>query len=301
MKIAILSRENQNYTTGRLAEAIKAQGHEPLLIDYSRCYVDIEPNRPAVHYDGRPLEGIDIVVPRIGASITSYGAAVIRQFEMMRVYASVSSLALVRSRDKLRALQLLARAGIGIPRTVFARQKADTSDLIDMVGGAPVVIKLLASTQGRGVVLGETRKAASSIIEAFYELGTNILIQEFIEEAHGSDIRIIVAGENVVGAMMRQGQEGDFRSNLHRGGKAQPVELTTKEKNIAIKSAQTLGLKVAGVDIVRSKRGPLVLEVNSSPGLEGLEKVVGKHAAEDIIDFIVKQASGKRRRDRIGA
>lgn len=301
MKIAILSRGSKNYTTKRLVEAGRNRGHDMIIINHANCFVDIERNKPGIIYKGEALENIDAIVPRIGQSVTSYGSAVIRQFEMMRVYTPVSSLALVRSRDKLRSLQLLARSGVGIPKTVFARQAKETEDLIERVGGAPVVIKLLEGTHGIGVVLAETRKAAKSVIEAFYGLGANILIQEFIEEAHGADIRVIVVGERIVGAMMRKGEEGEFRSNLHRGGESLPVELTKKEANIAIKAARTLGLPIAGVDIIRSKRGPLVLEVNSSPGLGGIEKQTGEDIAGEIIEYVVSKASGKRRKDRIGA
>jgi len=301
MKIVILSRGPSNYSTRRLVEAAIARGHSAKVVNHANCYVDIERNKPAILYNGQSLENVDIVIPRIGQSITSYGSAVVRQFEMMRVYTPVSSLALVRSRDKLRSMQLLARSGVGIPKTVFARQAKETDELIEKAGGAPVVIKLLEGTHGIGVVLAETRKAAKSVIEAFYGLGANILIQEFIEEAHGADIRVIVVGERVVGAMMRKGPEDEFRSNLHRGGESLPVELTKKEANIAIKAARTLGLPIAGVDIIRSKRGPLVLEVNSSPGLGGIEMQTKEDIAGEIIDYVVSKASGKRRKDRIGA
>ncbi|MEI8072755.1 MAG: 30S ribosomal protein S6--L-glutamate ligase [Candidatus Saccharibacteria bacterium] len=301
MRIAILSRGRGNYSTKRLLEAGRERGHEMVVINHANSSVDIERNKPGIMYKGNNVENVDAIIPRIGQSITSYGAAVVRQFEMMRVYTPVSSLALVRSRDKLRSLQLLARSGVGIPKTVFARQAVDTEDIIELVGGAPVVIKLLEGTHGIGVVLAETRKAARSVIEAFYGLGANILVQEFIEEAHAADIRVIVIGDKVVGAMMRQGDESDFRSNLHRGGQTLPVELTKKETNIAIKAARTLGLPIAGVDIIRSKRGPLVLEVNSSPGLRGIESQTGEDIAGQIIDYVVAKSAGKRRKDRIGA
>ena len=301
MKIAILSKGTGNYSTKRLMEAGKERGHDMVIINHANCSVDIERNKPGILYKGQKIENIDAIIPRIGQSITSYGSAVVRQFEMMRVYTPVSSLALVRSRDKLRSLQLLARSGVGIPKTVFARQAVGTEELIELVGGAPVVIKLLEGTHGIGVVLAETRKAAKSVIEAFYGLGANLLIQEFIEEAHAADVRVIVVGDRVVGAMMRQGQEGEFRSNLHQGGTSLPVSLTKKETNIAIKAARTLGLPIAGVDIIRSSRGPLVLEVNSSPGLGGIESQTGEDIAGEIIDYVVQKASGKRRKDRIGA
>lgn len=301
MKIAILSMGPKNYTTIRLLEAVTKAGHEAVLINHARCSIDIERNKPGISYDGELLTDIDIIIPRIGQSVTSFGGAVIRQFEMMRVFTSVSSLALLRTRDKLRSMQILARAGVGIPKTVFARQSQETDELIDLVGGAPVVIKLLEGTQGIGVVLAETKKAAKSVIEAFYGLGADILIQEYIEEAEGADIRVIVVGDRVVGAMMRKGQDGEFRSNLHRGGKSLPVELSKKEHNVALKAAHTLGLYVAGVDLIRSKKGPLVLEVNSSPGLQGIEAQTGEDIAGTIVDYLVEKAGGKRRKDRIGA
>jgi ribosomal protein S6--L-glutamate ligase len=301
MKIAILSKGPKNYSTQRLFEAAAEKGHEAVVVNHAKCYMDIESNNPNIYYQGESLADVDIVIPRIGQSITSYGSAVIRQFEMMRKYVSVNSLALVRSRDKLRSMQILARSGVNIPKTVFAREGEYTEELLDIVGGAPVVIKLLEGTHGIGVVLAETKKAAKSVIDAFYGIGANILIQEFIEEAHGSDLRVIVVGDRVVGAMLRKGAEGDFRSNLHRGGEAQPAELTKKEANVAIKAARTLGLNIAGVDILRSSKGPLVLEVNSSPGLQGIEKQTGEDIAGEIIDYVVSKALGKRRKDRIGA
>lgn len=300
MKIAVLSRGSGNYTTKRLVEAGQQRGHNVVVINHANCNIDIERNKPGIIYKGKVIDDIDAIIPRIGQSITSYGSAVVRQFEMMRVYTSVSSLALVRSRDKFRALQLLARSGVGIPRTVFARQSQEPDSLIDVVGGSPVVIKLLEGTHGIGVVLAETRKAAKSVIQAFYGLGASLLVQEFIEEANGADIRVIVVGDRVAGAFMRKNDE-DFRSNLHRGGQSLPVELNKKETNIALKAANTLGLPIAGVDIIRSKRGPLVLEVNSSPGLGGIEKQTGEDIAGEIIDYVVQKAKGKRRKDRIGA
>ena len=301
MKIAVLSKGPKNYSTMRLIEAAKQRGHEAVVINHAKCYMNIERNRPVILYEGKIIDDVDIIIPRIGQSITSYGSAVVRQFEMMRTFSSLSSLALVRSRDKLRSMQILARSGVGIPKTVFARQSQDPEDLLELVGGSPVVIKLLEGTHGLGVVLAETRKAAKSVIQAFYGLGANILVQEFIEEANGADIRVLVVGDRIAGAMMRKGEEGEFRSNLHRGGKSLPVQLTKKEANIALKATKTLGLYVAGVDIIRSKRGPLILEVNSSPGLQGPERQTGEDLAGEIIDYVVTKASGKRRKDRIGA
>lgn len=301
MKIAILSAGRKNYSTRRLVEAANAKGHTPVVVDYTKAYMAIESRNPSVHWEGRSVDEVEAVVPRIAARYTNYGAAVLRQFEMMRAYTATSSLALVRSRDKLRSMQLLARAGVGIPKTVFASQTSDAAELLELVGGAPVVVKLLESTQGKGVVLAETKKAAKSVIEAFNSINANFILQEFIEEADGADIRVIVVGDKIVGAMMRKGQEGEFRSNLHRGGESTPVELSKKEQNVALKAASTLGLSIAGVDLIRSRRGPLVLEVNSSPGLEGIEAQTGEDIATKMIDFVTERAKGKRRRDKIGA
>lgn len=300
MKIAILSRED-NYTNRRLVEEAEKAGHEIRVIDFTRCYVQLEQSKPQVFFEGESLNDIDAIIPRIGASVTSYGAAIIRQFEMMGVYSSVSSLALVRSRDKLRSYQLLSRAKVGIPKSVFARRTQDAASIVEMLGGAPLIVKLLEGKMGKGVVLAETRKAAKSVIEAFYSISAEFLVQEFIEEAHGADVRALIVGGEIVGAMMRQGEEGEFRSNLHRGGKALPVELSKKEHNLALKAASTMGLQIAGVDIIRSKRGPLILEINSSPGLEGIEKATKLDIAGSVIDFVVTRAQGKRRRDKIGA
>ncbi len=301
MKIAVLSIGPGNYTTKRLMEAIEQRGHEGVRISYKEAYMKIESNHTSVHADGSMVQDVNAIIPRIAASYTSYGAAVVRQFEMGRVYSSVSSLALVRSRDKLRSMQLLARAGIGIPKTVFANAATDSDSLLELIGGSPAVVKLVSSTHGKGVVLAETKKAAKSVIEAFNSLGANFIVQEFIEEANGADIRAIVVGDKVVGAMLRQGADGEFRSNLHRGGSSSPVELTRKEQNLAVKAAKTLGLAIAGVDILRSKRGPLILEVNSSPGIQGTERETGFDVAGAMIDFVVEKAGGKRRKDRIGA
>jgi len=290
VKIAILSRNPKLYSTRRLVEAAKERGHEVRVIDHTRCYMNITSSSPMVHYKGERLEGFDAVIPRIGASVTFYGTAVLRQFEMMGVYPINESVAISRSRDKLRSLQLLSRKGLGLPITGFARHPHEVGDLIKMVGGAPLVIKLLEGTQGIGVVLAETKSAASSVIEAFMGLETNILIQEFIKEAGGADIRCLVVDGKVVAAMKRQGAEGEFRSNLHRGGSAQVVKITPKERATAIKAAATMGLNVAGVDILRAERGPVIMEVNSSPGLEGIEGATGKDIAGMIIQCIEKNA-----------
>ncbi|MCB1725036.1 MAG: 30S ribosomal protein S6--L-glutamate ligase [Chromatiaceae bacterium] len=288
MNIAILSRNPKLYSTTRLVEAAKERGHEVRVLDVLRCYMNITSMRPSIHYKGEDLTGFDAVIPRIGASVTFYGTAVLRQFEMMGVYPLNESVAITRSRDKLRSLQLLARKGIGLPVTGFAHSPDDVQDMLKMVGGAPAVIKLLEGTQGIGVVLAETEKAAESVIEAFMGLKANILIQEFIKEAGGSDIRCLVVGGKVVAAMKRQGKEGEFRSNLHRGGSASLIRLTPEERSTAVRAASIMGLNVCGVDILRSNHGPVVMEVNSSPGLEGIEHATEKDIAGMIIQFIEK-------------
>ena len=296
MKIAILSRNSKLYSTRRLVEAAQERGHEVRVLDVLRCYMNITSNRPSIHYKGEDLTGFDAVIPRIGASVTFYGTAVLRQFEMMGVFPLNESVAVTRSRDKLRSLQLLARKGIGLPVTGFAHSPDDVGDLIDMVGGAPLVIKLLEGTQGIGVVLAETHKAAESVIEAFMGLKANILTQEFIKEAGGADIRCFVVGDKVVAAMKRQGKEGEFRSNLHRGGSASLIRITPEERSTALRAAKTMGLNVAGVDLLRSNHGAVVMEVNSSPGLEGIEAASGKNIAGGIIEFIEKNAASRRTR-----
>jgi ribosomal protein S6--L-glutamate ligase len=290
MKIGILSRNPKLYSTSRLVEAAEARGHEVHVIDTLRCYMNITSMKPEVHYKGENLTGFDAVIPRIGASVTFYGTAVLRQFEMMNVYPLNESVAISRSRDKLRALQLLSRKGIGLPVTGFAHRPDDVDDLIKMVGGAPLVIKLLEGTQGIGVVLAETKGAAESVIEAFMGLQANILVQEFIKEAGGADIRCFVVGGKVVASMKRQGKEGEFRSNLHRGGSANLIRITPEERSTAVRAAQTMGLNVCGVDLLRSNHGPVVMEVNSSPGLGGIEAATGKDVAGLIIDFIEKNS-----------
>ncbi|MCX4187676.1 30S ribosomal protein S6--L-glutamate ligase [Methylophaga sp. OBS4] len=290
MKIAILSRNPKLYSTSRLVEAAEARGHEVRVLDVLRCYMNITSLKPEVHYKGENLTGFDAVIPRIGASVTFYGTAVLRQFEMMSVYPLNESVAISRSRDKLRALQLLSRKGIGLPVTGFAHRPDDVDDLIKMVGGAPLVIKLLEGTQGIGVVLAETEKASESVIEAFMGMKANILVQEFIKEAGGADIRCLVVGDKVVAAMKRQSKEGEFRSNLHRGGSANLIRITPAERATAVRAAKTMGLNVCGVDLLRSNHGPVVMEVNSSPGLEGIEKATGKDIANMLIEFIEKNA-----------
>ncbi|GAA4448323.1 30S ribosomal protein S6--L-glutamate ligase [Nibrella saemangeumensis] len=286
MRIAILSTNSGLYSTRRLVEAVQQRGHESLVVDHLDCQVIIENDSPSILYKGEVLDQIDAIVPRIGASVTDYGCAIVRQFEMMKVFTTAKSQAIMRSRNKLRSLQVLSRAGVGLPKTVFANHAEEIDRLIRLVGGPPVVIKLLEGTQGIGVVLAETAKAAKSTIEAFYGLKKHVLIQEYIAEAKGSDIRAFVVGGHIVGAMKRQGVEGEFRSNLHRGGNAKAILLTAEEEQTAVNAARALGLKVAGVDMLRSDRGPLVLEVNSSPGLEGIEKATGLDVAGQIIGYI---------------
>ncbi|MBP6783754.1 MAG: 30S ribosomal protein S6--L-glutamate ligase [Verrucomicrobiales bacterium] len=294
MKIAILSRDKKLYSTNALYEAGLKRGHEMRVIDYVRCHMEITSLRPSIYLGSEKLDGFDAVIPRIGATYTHFGCAVVRQFEMMGVSSVNESVAISRSRDKLRSLQLLARKGIGLPVTGFAHDPRTTEALIDQVGGAPLVIKLLEGTQGVGVVLAETKKAAESVIEAFRGLNANILAQEYIKEAGGADIRCLVVGDKVVASMKRQGKEGEFRSNLHRGGTASVVKITPEERSTATRAAKILGLNVAGVDLLRSNHGPVVLEVNSSPGLEGIETATGKDIAKLIIEFIEKAAKGKK-------
>jgi ribosomal protein S6--L-glutamate ligase len=289
MKIGILSRKASLYSTQRLREAADERGHAVSVIDFLRCSMGLSRTNPSVVYRDEAVR-VDAVIPRIGASVTFYGMAVVRQFETMGVYTLSTSEAIGRSRDKLMALQLLAKEGLGLPVTAFARSIKDTNSLIDMVGGTPLIVKLLEGTQGRGVVLAETKKAAESVIDAFRGLQANILVQEFVKEAGGSDIRCIVIGGRVVAAMKRQAAPGEFRSNLHRGGNAEAVKLSTKERRTAVKAAKALGLSVAGVDLLRSDRGPLLLEVNSSPGLEGIENATGVDVAGEIIEFLENHA-----------
>lgn len=286
MKIAVLSRNAKLYSTRRIVEAGEKRGHEMLVLDHLKCVLAIEAGKPHIFYQGNEVTGVDAVIPRIGASATFYGTAVVRQFEMMKIFTAVESQALVRSRDKLRSLQLMARAKLGMPKTAFAYNSKYIDNIIQQVGGAPVVIKLLEGTQGIGVILAETHKVAKSVIEGFLSLDAHILIQEFIAEAGGADIRAFIVDGQVVGAMKRQGAEGEFRSNLHRGGTATIINLTREEKETAIKAAKTLGLSIAGVDMLQSKRGPLVMEVNSSPGLEGIEGATKKDIAGKIIEYV---------------
>lgn len=287
MKIGILSQNQNLYSTKQLIQAAKKRGHNAIILNTLRCYMSITPNKPTIHYtNGKILKGFDAIIPRIGASITFYGTAVLRQFEMQGTYSLNDSIAITRARDKLRAHQLLSRKGIGMPMTGFAHNPQNAKALINLAGGAPVVIKLLEGTQGKGVILAETQKSAESLIEAFRGLKAFFLVQEFIKEAKGKDIRCFVIGDKVVAAMERRAERGDFRANIHRGGIANVIKITPQERKIAVKAAKAMGLNVAGVDIVRSNRGPLVLEVNASPGLQGIEAASGKDIAGMIINFI---------------
>ncbi len=298
MKIALLSRNPDLYSHRRLVEAAEERGHEMDIIDHLKCYINITSHRPAIFYQGNKIEGYDAVIPRIGASVTFFGTAVLRQFEVMGVYPLNESVAVARSRDKLRSLQLLARKGIGLPVTVFAHRTGQASHILELLDGAPVVIKLLEGTQGQGVMLGETDKSAESIIQAFGKLNAHILVQEFVKEAKGEDIRCLVIGDRVVASMLRKGKEGDFRSNLHRGGSAESIRITPAERSTAVSAAKAMGLNVCGVDLLRSNHGPVVMEVNSSPGLEGVETATKIDIAGKIIQFIEKDATQKRTKTR---
>ncbi|MEQ9426656.1 MAG: 30S ribosomal protein S6--L-glutamate ligase [Cyclobacteriaceae bacterium] len=302
MKIAVLSRNDKLYSTRRLVEAIEQRGHQSRVIDHLKCDIVMEEEGPSIFYHGENLKDIDAIIPRIGASVTFYGTAVVRHFEMMKVFSAVDSLAITRSRDKLRSLQILSRAKVGMPKTAFTNFSKEENRLISHIGNAPVVIKLLEGTQGLGVVLAESNKAAKSVIEAFDSLKTRVILQEFIEEAGGADIRAFIVDGEIVGAMKRQGKEGEFRSNLHRGGSAKVIKLKRAEKTTALAAAKAMGLAIAGVDILQSKRGPLVLEVNSSPGLEGIESATGVDIAGKIVEYIERGTSKKRRpKDKVKA
>lgn len=303
MKIAILSNGPGNYSTKRLKEEAIKRGHEVSIIKYRDCYASIEKNNPTVSYEGEDLANFDAIIPRIAAYMTRYGSAIVRQLEMQGVYTVSSSLAITRSRDKLRSMQLLAKAGVGIPKTVVSRNSTDIDNLLEKIGGTPVIIKLARGTHGNGVVLAETKKAATSVLQAFYlsnEDGTNILLQEFIKESAGTDIRAFVVGSRVVASMKRQSLDDDFRSNLHKGGSGVSIKLTEEERKTAIKAAKAMGLNVAGVDMMRSERGPLVLEVNASPGF-GVEKVTGRDVASAVIEYVELNAKRRNRKDKVGA
>ncbi|MBQ1372613.1 30S ribosomal protein S6--L-glutamate ligase [Candidatus Saccharibacteria bacterium] len=303
MKIAILSNGPSNYSTQRLKEEAEQRGHEVSIVKYKDCYVSIEPNNNLVYYNGEPLERFDAIIPRIATYMTNYGCMIVRQLEMQGEYTLSRSLAITRARDKLRSMQLLAKNNINIPRTVVSRDSANIDQLLDQLGGAPVIIKLARSTHGNGVVLAETKKAAKSTLQAFYltnESGTNILLQEFVKESAGTDIRAFVVGSKVIASMKRQSLDDDFRSNLHKGGSGTPIKLTPTEEKMAVRAAKAMGLSVAGVDIMRSERGPLVLEVNASPGF-GIEKVTGRNVAGKIIEYVEHNAKRTVHRDRVGA
>jgi ribosomal protein S6--L-glutamate ligase len=303
MKIAILSNGSGNYSTKRLKEEALNRGHQVSIIKYRDCYASIEQSNPTVSYRGEDLATFDAIIPRIASYMTRYGTAIVRQLEMQGVYSVSSSLAINRSRDKLRSMQVLARAGVGIPKTVVSRNSTDIDDLLEKIGGTPVIIKLARGTHGNGVVLAETKKAAKSVLQAFYlsdDDGTNILLQEFVEESAGTDIRAFVVGSRVVASMKRQSLDDDFRSNLHKGGQGVAVKLTEEERRMAIRAAKAMGLNIAGVDMMRSKRGPLVLEVNASPGF-GVEQVTGRDVAGPIIEYVEMNAKRRNKKDKVGA
>jgi len=301
MKIAILSKGSLNYTTVRLKEVAKARGHEAVVVNYAKCYMAVEKGNPVVYYKGKKLTDIDAIIPRIAQSYTMYGSAVVRQFEMQGVYTTSSSIAIVRSRDKLRAYQLLDKYGVGVPKTVFARETADFEEVIELAGGAPVIIKVARGTHGNGVVLAETRKAAQAVMQAFFVEGVNFLVQEFVAESAGSDIRALVVGGRVVASIKRQSLDDDFRSNTHQGGVGTAIKLTDEEKKVAIKAAKAMGLPICGVDMMRSNRGPLVLEVNSSASLKTPETITKRDVATQIIEYVERNAKGRHKKDRVGA
>jgi ribosomal protein S6--L-glutamate ligase len=300
MNIAILSKGRDNYSTKRLKEEAEARGHKVQIINYSKCYITVESGKPEIRYEGEELHGIDVIIPRIAANLTKYGCSIVRQLEMQNVPTVTTSIAITRSRDKLRSLQLLAKAGVGIPKTVFAREASDLDDVLEQVGGAPVIIKVARGTHGNGVVLAETRKAAKAVMQAFYVEGVSFVVQEFVAESAGVDIRAFVVNGKVVASMLRQSLDDDFRSNIHQGGEGIVVKLTDEERKTAQKAARAMGLPVAGVDMMRSERGPLVLEVNSSPGF-GIEKVTDRNVAAKIIDYAELVAKTGRRKDKVGA
>ena len=300
MRIAVLSRGG-NYTSDRLVEEAKKRGHEVAIVSYTECYGTIEQSKPIVRFEGRDLEKFDAIIPRIAQSFTKYGTAVVRQFELQGAYTTASSIAISRSRDKLRSMQLLARAGVGVPKTLFARETSAFEDVIEQAGGAPLIIKVTRGTQGNGVVLAETAKAAKAVMQAFFVEGVSFLIQEFVKESAGTDIRAVVVGNKVVASYMRQSLDEDFRSNIHQGGVGKPIKLEDDERRTAVKAAKAMGLPICGVDMMRSERGPLVLEVNSSPGLGGVEKTTGRNVAEKIIEYIELNAKRRNKKDRVGA
>lgn len=300
MNVAILSQGRGNYSTKRLKEEAETRGHKVRVINYAKCYVTLERSNPVVRYEGKELKGIDAIIPRIATNLTKYGTSIVRQFEMQGVYSASSSLAIYRTRDKLRATQLLARAGVGIPKTVFSRATAEVDDLIEQAGGTPLIIKVARGTHGNGVVLAETRKAAQAVMQAFYVEGVSFLVQEYIEESAGTDIRAIVVGGKVVASMKRQSLDDDFRSNIHQGGEGSPIKLTDEERKTAQRAAKAMGLSICGVDMMRSDRGPLVLEVNASPGF-AIENVTDRNVAGAIIEYVEQNAKKSHKKDRVGA
>ncbi len=301
MKIAILSKGSLNYSTKRLKEVALARGHEVEVINYAKCYVSIEKNQPVIRYKGRSLDHFDAIIPRIAQSYTKYGTAIVRQFESQGAYSTASSIAINRSRDKLRAYQIMAKAGVGIPKTVFARETANFDDVVELAGGTPLIIKTVRGTHGNGVVLAETPKAAKAVMQAFYVEGVNFVVQEFVEESAGEDIRALVVGSRVVASIKRQSLDGDFRSNTHQGGEGMAVKLTDEEKKTAVRAAKAMGLSICGVDMMRSSRGLLVLEVNSSASLKTPELITGRDVATKIIEYIEQNAKRRPKKDKVGA
>jgi len=300
MNIAILSQGKDNFSTKRLKEEAELRGHTVRVINYAKCYVTLEQSNPVVRYEGEPLKDIDVIIPRIATNLTKYGGTIVRQFEMQGVFTTAGSLAIYRTRDKLRSMQILARSGVGIPTTVVSRETSEIEDIIELAGGAPLIIKVARGTHGKGVVLAETKKAAEAVMQAFYVEGVNFLAQEFIKESAGTDIRAFVVGGKVVASMQRQSLDDDFRSNIHQGGQGTIVKLTDEERKTAQKTAKAMGLPICGVDMMRSERGPLVLEVNASPGF-AIEKVTGRNVAGKIIEYVEQNAAKTRRKDRVGA
>lgn len=301
MKIAILSKGGANYTTKRLKEVARARGHEVRIINYAKCYVSIEKDKPVIRYKGESLEHFDAIIPRIAQSYTKYGTAIVRQFESQGSFTTASSIAINRSRDKLRAYQILAKAGVGIPKTVFARETANFEDVIELAGGTPLIIKVARGTHGNGVVLAETPKAAKAVMQAFYVEGVNFLVQEFIKESAGEDIRALVVGSRVVASVKRQSLDDDFRSNTHQGGVGVPVKLTDEEKKTAVRAAKAMGLPICGVDMMRSANGPVVLEVNSSASLKTPETITKRDVATKIIEYVEMNAKRRNKKDKVGA
>src|SRR5665213_5065 len=300
MNIVVLSKGPGNYSTKRLVEVARSRGHDVQVINYAKCYVTLESGNPVVNYKEQEIKNVDAIIPRIASNLTKYGTSIVRYFEMQNVFTTTSSIAIVRSRDKLRSMQILSKAGVGIPKTVFARETADFDGVLEQVGGAPVVIKVARGTHGNGVVLAETKKAALAVMQAFYVEGVSFLVQEYIGESAGVDIRVFIVNGKVVASMLRQSLDDDFRSNLHQGGSGIPVKLTEEEKKTALKAARAMGLTFCGVDMMRSQKGPLVLEVNSSPGF-GIEQITGRDVTSPIIDYIEQNAKARKRKDKVGA